>query len=199
MIIHSAQFVKSSQFPAQCPQGGLPEYAFAGRSNVGKSSLINMLTGVAHLSKVSGIPGKTRLINHFLINNQWYLADLPGYGYAKADKRLRQGLRQMIEGYLRGRAALTLLFALIDVRLPPQRVDLEFVQFLGQEGIPFYMVFTKTDKVSALAAHHTLRLWQSALQPQWEPLPPVLFSSSAKGTGRQEMLEVIERYAVCGG
>jgi GTP-binding protein len=194
MIISSAKFVKSSRYPHQCPQDGLPEYAFVGRSNVGKSSLINMLTGYTHLSKVSATPGKTQLINHFIINNKWYLTDLPGYGYAKVGKNKRHELMQIVENYLQQRTSLTLLFLLIDSRLPPQDIDLNFVRYLGEQGIPFDMVFTKTDKISASAKQKNLQLWNAALQPSWEKLPPMLFSSAVNGAGRQDILEEIERY-----
>ncbi|GHT66316.1 putative GTP-binding protein EngB [Bacteroidia bacterium] len=187
----SARFVKSSGTPAQCPDGGLPEYAFVGRSNVGKSSLINMLTGNEQLSKVSATPGKTQLINHFLINDEWYLVDLPGYGYAKVGKRLRQSLSKMIWDYLQQRTALTLLFVLIDSRLEPQQNDLEFVQRLGEQGIPFYLIFTKTDKISTTAAQHTVQLWKKILKQSWDELPQMLMSSAAKGLGRAEILDAI--------
>jgi GTP-binding protein len=192
MIIHSAKFVKSSEHAAQCPQDTLPEFALAGRSNVGKSSLINTLTGMAQLSKVSGVPGKTRLINHFIINNEWYLVDLPGYGYAKASKSMRHLLSTMITNYLRQRKSLSLLFLLIDSRLPPQRIDLEMINFLGEEGIPFQIVFTKTDKLSSAAMQKTLQLWQTLLLQSWEELPSMLPTSAAKKTGLDAMLQEIQ-------
>jgi GTP-binding protein len=190
MIIHNAQFIRSSSKVGQCPEGGLPEYAFVGRSNVGKSSLINMLMG-NKISKVSGQPGKTRLINHFLINDKWYLADLPGYGYAKVSQSVRQTLAQMIWDYVIHRSALTLLFVLLDCRLSPQALDVEFINRLGELGVPFYIIFTKTDKISARQLQHTAGLWRTLLLQTWEELPPMFFSSAAKGSGREEVLRAI--------
>lgn len=149
MVIHDAQFVISSVDYRQCPQDGKPEYAFIGRSNVGKSSLINMLTNRKSLAKTSSTPGKTLLINHFLINNEWYLVDLPGYGYARKGKKERDRLKKIIEGYVLGRSQMTLLFVLIDSRHEPQKIDLAFIDRLGENGIPFALVFTKSDKLSA--------------------------------------------------
>jgi GTP-binding protein len=191
MLIHSANFVKSSTTAAQCPEGDLPEYAFIGRSNVGKSSLINMLTGKTKLSKVSSTPGKTRLINHFLINNQWYLVDLPGYGYAKTTKTSRRLLAQIIADYLKQRETLTLLFVLIDSRLEPQQIDQEFINYLGEQSIPFHLILTKTDKVSATAVQRTLKQWESVLLQTWEELPLILLSSAEKGAGKEDILNTI--------
>jgi GTP-binding protein len=189
MIIRSAKFVKSSEHVEQCPMDGLPDFAFVGRSNVGKSSLINMLAGNSQLSKVSATPGKTRLINHFIINDEWYLVDLPGYGYAKAGKGDRRRFANIIENYLKQREMLTLLFLLIDSRLAPQKNDLDFVQILGEEGIPFEIIFTKTDKISRSAVQKTIQQWQNALYETWEELPNMLLTSSEKRTGREEVLE----------
>ncbi|MDR1225589.1 MAG: ribosome biogenesis GTP-binding protein YihA/YsxC [Prevotellaceae bacterium] len=193
MIIHSAIFVKSSEKTSQCPSPSqLPEYAFAGRSNVGKSSLINMLTGFKGLSKVSGTPGKTKLANHFLINDQWYLVDLPGYGYAQASKKGREGFSKIITGYIQKRNELTLLFVLIDSRLEPQKIDLDFIYLLGEYGIPFALVFTKADKISASALKNSVSKFEQALMSTWEELPRIFTTSSTTRMGAKEVLDYIE-------
>jgi GTP-binding protein len=193
MTVRNAKFVKSSKFVHECPQNMLPEYAFAGRSNVGKSSLINALTGNAHLCKISATPGKTRLINHFIINDEWYLVDLPGYGYAKTGKRQRAEFAEIILNYLRRRSALTLLFLLIDSRLPPQKIDMDFIQFLGENNIPFNIVFTKIDKISHSAQQKTIQQWQAALQSTWEELPKMMLTSAKRSDGIACILETVEQ------
>ena len=193
MIIRSAQFAISSPTWRKCPQDGRPEYAFIGRSNVGKSSLINMLTGVKGLAKTSGRPGKTQLINHFLINNEWYLVDLPGYGYARTSKSQREGFSQMIRDYFLHREALVNTNVLIDSRIPPQRIDLEFINFLGSNGVPLTIVFTKTDKEKQREVMGNIKLMKQELSRQWEELPPMVLTSSLTGYGREALLEQIEK------
>ncbi|MDR3365895.1 MAG: ribosome biogenesis GTP-binding protein YihA/YsxC [Prevotellaceae bacterium] len=188
----SVSYVKSSEYPSQCPADGLPEYAFIGRSNVGKSSLINMLAGNDKLSKVSGTPGKTKLINHFLVNGSWYMVDLPGYGFAKTSKGERQHYSAIITRYIRERERLTLLFVLIDVRLEPQRIDLAFIRQLGEYGVPFALVFTKADKVSGRKQQSNVELFRRALLEMWEELPQMFVTSSEKKMGGEEMLRYIE-------
>ena len=192
MKISSAQFVTSSPSYSKCPQDGRPEYAFIGRSNVGKSSLINMLTGVKGLAKTSGRPGKTQLINHFLINNEWYLVDLPGYGYARTSKSSREAWGAMIRNYFLKREALTNTYILVDSRIPPQRIDLEFIGFLGQHGVPLTIVFTKTDKEKQREVMGNIKLMKQALSELWEELPPMLLTSSLTGYGREALLDQIE-------
>lgn len=169
------------------------EYAFIGRSNVGKSSLINMLTGHKSLAMTSSQPGKTMLINHFIVNDSWYIVDLPGYGYAKRDKASRERFKKMIEGYILGRQQMTTLFVLIDSRLEPQKIDLEFIQWLGENAIPFSIVFTKTDKLSKTAAKRNIEAYCSRLLEQWEELPPVFVTSSETGAGRENLLDYIDQ------
>ena len=193
MVIHDAQFVISSVDYRQCPQDDKPEYAFIGRSNVGKSSLINMLTNRKSLAKTSSTPGKTLLINHFLINNEWYLVDLPGYGYARKGKKERDRLQKRIEEYVLMRTQMTLLFVLVDSRLEPQKIDLAFIEWLGENGIPFALVFTKSDKLSATKLQHQIEQYKQTLYKSWEELPPIFVTSSAKGTGRDELLDYIEQ------
>ncbi|MDD2226865.1 MAG: ribosome biogenesis GTP-binding protein YihA/YsxC [Dysgonamonadaceae bacterium] len=193
MVIHDAQFVISSVDYRQCPQDDKPEYAFIGRSNVGKSSLINMLTNRKSLAKTSSTPGKTLLINHFLINNEWYLVDLPGYGYARKGKKERDRLKKIIEGYVLGRSQMTLLFVLIDSRHEPQKIDLAFIDRLGENGIPFALVFTKSDKLSAGKLQTQIENYKQTLYESWEELPPIFVTSSTKGTGREELLDYIEQ------
>ena len=192
MVITSAEFVISNSRVNKCPTTGLPEYAFIGRSNVGKSSLINMLTGRKGLAMTSQKPGKTQLINHFLINKDWYLVDLPGYGYARLSRDGRDGLRKMIEDYILERTELVCLFVLLDSRLEPQRIDLEFIEWLGEEGIPFALVFTKADKLSKgkLAAY--IAAYKERLLQQWEELPPLFITSSEARMGRDELLSYID-------
>ena len=191
MLIKSAEYVISSARVDQCPQGELPEFAFIGRSNVGKSSLINMLTGRAGLAKTSATPGKTILINHFLINKEWYLVDLPGYGYAKRGQQQRDELQRMITGYILRREQMTCLFLLIDVRHEPQRIDLEFVTWLGENGIPFAIVFTKADKQSNAKTTASVKRFMQTLEEEWEELPPHFVTSAQSGLGRDELLDYI--------
>lgn len=192
MTIKSATFTISSPNSRKCPQDDRPEYAFIGRSNVGKSSLINMLTGVKGLAKTSGRPGKTQLINHFLINNEWYLVDLPGYGYARTSKSSREGFSQMIRDYFLHREQLTNTYVLVDSRIPPQRIDLEFIEFLGTHGVPLTIVFTKTDKEKQREVAANIKLMKEALAKQWETLPPMMLTSSLTGYGRDTLLDDIE-------
>jgi len=190
--ISSAIFVCSSPDASKMPVHRLPEYAFIGRSNVGKSSLINMLTGQKNLAHTSATPGKTQMINHFLINNAWYIVDLPGYGFAKTSKSQREVLGKMITDYLKIGQQMTLLFVLIDIRLEPQIIDLEFIEQLGQWGIPFAIVFTKADKLGPVAVLQRVDAYKNRLLEQWEELPPVFITSSEKGAGRQELINYIE-------
>ncbi len=193
MNVKSAEFVISSPDVSLCPKTALPEYAFIGRSNVGKSSLINMLTQRKGLAKTSSTPGKTILINHFLINGEWHLVDLPGYGYARRGAKQRAQLKDMIEGYVLGREQLLNLFLLIDCRLEPQKIDLEFVEWLGVNGVPFSIVFTKADKVSKTRLAANVETFMSALKEQWDELPPHFVSSSETRLGRDEVLGYIEQ------
>lgn len=193
MIVNSARFVISNSTHSKCPADMRHEYAFIGRSNVGKSSLINMLTGRKGLAMTSSTPGKTMLINHFLINDSWYIVDLPGYGYAQRGKESREQLRKMIEGYVLGRQQMTNLFVLIDSRHAPQRIDLDFFQFLGENGVPFSIVFTKTDKLSRETARRNIEAYCGRLLEDWEELPPVFVTSAEKGTGREQILDYIEQ------
>ena len=176
-----------------CPKDNKPEYAFIGRSNVGKSSLINMLTNHKGLAKTSATPGKTLLINHFIINNEWYLVDLPGYGYAKRSKKEVGKLEQMISGYILQREQLVNVFLLVDVRLEPQKIDLEFIQWLGDSSIPFAIVFTKADKLSAMKVSQQVETYKKVLLETWEELPPVFITSAEKRQGRDEVLDYIDR------
>ena len=194
MLIKTAEFVISSARADQCPPTeGRPEYAFIGRSNVGKSSLINMLTGRKKLAMTSSTPGKTMLINHFAINNEWFLADLPGYGYAKRGKKEMEKLRNLIEYYVLERKELTCLFVLIDSRLTPQRIDLEFIQWLGEEGVPFSIIFTKADKNKTGELRKNVNRFLDELRKEWEELPPHFVTSSAQGRGRDEVLDYIDQ------
>ena len=192
MTIKSAEYTISSARVEQCPAGNWPEFAFIGRSNVGKSSLINMLTGRAGLAKTSATPGKTVLINHFLINSQWYLVDLPGYGYARRGMKQRDELQRMISGYILRREQMMNLFLLIDIRHEPQRIDLEFIEWLGENGIPFSIVFTKADKLSKGKAAGNVKRYLDELSKQWEELPPYFVTSSETRQGREEVLGYIE-------
>ena len=192
MNILSATFLCSSQKVTQCPTDERREFAFIGRSNVGKSSLINMLTGRPGLAKVSGTPGKTRLINHFIINDQWALVDLPGYGYAKVSHRERSGFSSLITDYVLNRTQLYYLFVLVDSRHEPQRIDLEFIRFLGTNGVPFGIVFTKADKLSQAQLNRNIALYSQRLREEWEELPQMFVTSSEKGRGRDEILDFIE-------
>lgn len=192
MEIKSAQFIISNQRADLCPQGSLPEYAFIGRSNVGKSSLINMLTQRQKLAMTSSTPGKTLLINHFLINKEWYLVDLPGYGFAQRGKSQVEKIKRIIEHYVLERQQLTCLFVLIDSRHEPQRIDLEFIEWLGENGVPFAIIFTKADKLSGSKVKLNVEAYLRTLKEQWEELPPHFVSSSEKGTGRNEILDYID-------
>ncbi|MBF1377176.1 MAG: YihA family ribosome biogenesis GTP-binding protein [Porphyromonadaceae bacterium] len=192
MVIKSAEFVISNSRVEKCPTTGLPEYAFIGRSNVGKSSLINMLTARKGLAMTSQKPGKTQLINHFIINDAWYLVDLPGYGYARLGKDSRDSLRRMIEDYVLERKELVLLFVLLDCRHDPQKIDLEFIQWLGEEGVPFALVFTKADKLSKGRLSANVEAYKAKLHEEWEELPPIFVTSSEERMGRDELLGYIE-------
>jgi GTP-binding protein len=191
MIIKDAKFVTSNTRADLCPQTDLPEYAFIGRSNVGKSSLINMLTNRLKLAKTSSFPGKTQLINHFLINDTWYLVDLPGYGWAKVSKTSREDWRKMIIYYMKNRPNLACVFVLIDSRLPPQKPDLEFMELLGTMGVPFVLIFTKTDKQSGTKTDMNIAAFMKTLRETWEELPMYMKSSSSSKEGREEILQFI--------
>lgn len=193
MIIKSAEFVISNSDYRKCPDDGRPEYAFIGRSNVGKSSLINMLTNRKGLAMTSSTPGKTLLINHFLINNEWYLVDLPGYGYARRGKESREKLREIIEDYILEREAMTNLFVLVDSRHEAMEIDLEFMEWLGENGVPFAIVFTKTDKLGAGRRGMNIEAYKEKLLESWEELPPIFVTSSEKKQGRGELLTYIEQ------
>ncbi len=192
MIINSARFVISNTDVAKCPQDIRHEYAFIGRSNVGKSSLINMLTGKKGLAMTSATPGKTMLINHFLINDSWYIVDLPGYGYARRSKDDRKRLEGIIKSYILNRAQMTNLFLLIDSRHEPQKIDLEFMEWLGENGVPFSIVFTKIDKMGPVAGEKKTADYLEKLLEQWEELPPVFRTSSEDRRGRDAILNYIE-------
>lgn len=192
MEIKSAEFIISNASVSKCPDITLPEYAFIGRSNVGKSSLINMLTNHKKLAKTSATPGKTLLINHFLINKAWYLVDLPGYGYAKRGKKEQENLRQIISSYILHREQMTNLFVLIDSRHEPQKIDLEFIEWLGENGIPFSIVFTKADKSKPMQLKKNISVFLDTLAEQWEELPPHFVTSSENRTGREEVLDYID-------
>ena len=192
MEITSAEFVISNTDVKKCPAGIFPEYAFIGRSNVGKSSLINMLTARKGLAMTSATPGKTMLINHFLINKNWYLVDLPGYGYARRGQKGKDQIRTIIEDYILEREQMTNLFVLIDSRLEPQNIDLEFMEWLGENGIPFSIIFTKADKLKGGRLKMNINAYLRELSKQWEELPPYFISSSENRTGRTEILNYIE-------
>ena len=193
MEIYKSEFVVSSANVSQCPKPDRPEYAFIGRSNVGKSSLINSLAKRKNLAKTSGSPGKTITINHFNIDNKWYLVDLPGYGYAKRSKTERKKWNSMVQQYVLMRSNLLSLFVLVDVRLEPQKIDLEFIDWLGISGIPFVITFTKADKLSGPAADKNIAAYKRKLSETWEELPPVIVTSSVTGRGREELLDYIEK------
>ena len=192
MVIKSAKFEISNSDVSKCPAGTRHEYAFIGRSNVGKSSLINMLTNHAGLAKTSQTPGKTMLINHFLINNEWYIVDLPGYGYASRGKESREQLKVIIESYILRREQMTNLFVLVDSRHKPQKIDLEFMQWLGENGVPFSIVFTKLDKLGLNVGKANIGTYKQVLLEQWEELPPIFVTSSVDGRGREDLLAYIE-------
>ncbi len=192
MKVTAAEFVISNTDVLKCPNSKLPEYAFIGRSNVGKSSLINMLTGKKKLAMVSGKPGKTRLINHFLINKSWHLVDLPGYGYAKVSKTEKKKFQRFIESYFEKRHQLVNAFVLVDLRHEPQPLDLEFMQWLGVNAIPFSIIFTKADKLKPNAVENNLKIYKDKLLAFWEEMPPYFITSSQKGTGKEEVLNYIQ-------
>lgn len=192
MEITNAEFIISNTDVRKCPAGNLPEYAFIGRSNVGKSSLINMLTGRKGLAMTSATPGKTMLINHFLINRSWYIVDLPGYGYAKRGFKGQEQIRNIIESYILQRPQMTSLFVLIDSRHEPQPIDLQFIEWLGENGIPFSLVFTKADKLKAGKLKANVESYLKKLEEQWEELPPCFVTSSESRQGRKEILDYIE-------
>ena len=191
-VIKNSRFVISNTDISKCPMDGRPEYAVIGRSNVGKSSLINMLTANRKLAMTSATPGKTLLINHFLINDEWYLVDLPGYGYAKRSKSQTEKLQQIISDYILGREQMTLLFVLIDCRHEPQKIDLDFISWLGENGVPFSIVFTKADKLTKVVLAGNVASYKKRLLEEWEELPPVFITSSENRLGRDDLLQYIE-------
>lgn len=191
MEIRNAEFVISSPTVTMCPKDNKPEYAFIGRSNVGKSSLINMLCNNKKLAKTSATPGKTLLINHFIIDKEWYLVDLPGYGFAKRSKKEIARLEQMINSYILQREQLVNVFVLVDIRLETQKIDLEFINWLGVSNVPFAIVFTKADKLSATKIQSNIEAYKNVLSKTWEELPPIFITSSEKKIGRDEMLNYI--------
>jgi len=193
MLIKSVEFVKSSSSWQQCPDVDLPEYAFIGRSNVGKSSLINALTSRKYLAKISGTPGKTQLINHFMVNDEWFLTDLPGYGYAKVSKSLRRDFERLIRGYIVNRKNLVSLFVLIDIRHSPQKIDVEFMQWCGESKIPFSIAFTKSDKLKPNILQKNIDIYKSELLQFWEELPTIFITSAEKKEGISEILDFIEK------
>ncbi|RLD71145.1 MAG: YihA family ribosome biogenesis GTP-binding protein [Bacteroidetes bacterium] len=192
MKITKAEFICSNTRVDLCPQEAIPEYAFIGRSNVGKSSLINMLVERKKLAKTSSTPGKTRLINHFKINDQWFLCDLPGYGYAKVSKKERESFALMIEKYATQRSNLVCFFVLIDARIPPQQLDLDFIEWLGDSNLPFVIVFTKIDKINQTGKSKNLELLKAELLQSWEELPMIFETSAVKGTGKEQVMGFIE-------
>ena len=192
MKIRSAEFEISNSDVAKCPDSTLPEYAFIGRSNVGKSSLINMLTERKGLAKTSQTPGKTLLINHFCINDEWYIVDLPGYGYARRGKDQRQLLERIIRGYIMARQQMSCLFVLVDSRLKPQKIDTDFMQWLGECGVPFSIVFTKMDKLGKVAGPAAVEEYKKELHKTWDELPPIFMTSSEDSRGRDELLGYID-------
>lgn len=193
MQIKTAEFIISNTEVSKCPADGKPEFAFIGRSNVGKSSLINMLTSKKGLAKTSGTPGKTQLINHFLINDHWYLVDLPGYGYAKVSRSQRSTFERFIADYLTKRDTLYNIFVLLDARLEPQKIDLEFMNWCGEKGLPFSMVFTKIDKLSSTALQKNLAKYKKEMLKVWAELPPVFTTSSESAFGKEPLLNYIEQ------
>ena len=193
MEIKKAEFTLSAPMVSMCPNDTKPEYAFIGRSNVGKSSLINMLCRNKKLAKTSATPGKTLLINHFIINNEWYLVDLPGYGYAKRSKKEIERLDQIIRGYILQREQLVNVFVLVDIRLEPQKIDLEFMEWLGVSSIPFAIIFTKADKLTANKCQQAMAAYKKKLSETWEELPPIFLTSAEKRDGRDEVLDYIEK------
>ena len=194
MLIKTAQYLQSNINVDKLPKADKPEYAFIGRSNVGKSSLINMLTGNSKLAKVSSTPGKTITINHFIINNEWYLVDLPGYGFAKRSQKDREMWKKMLDSYIMGRPNLVTTFVLVDSRIEPQKIDLEFMANLGENGVPFVIVFTKADKLGSGQLAANIEAYKKRLLEDWEELPTMIVTSSEKKTGRDEVLDLIEKY-----
>ncbi len=192
MKIKSAEFLVSNSDVLKCPSNKFPEYAFIGRSNVGKSSLINMLMQRRNLAKTSGRPGKTQLINHFVINNSWYLVDLPGYGYARVSKKAKKTFQKFITNYFEKRKQLVLAFVLVDCRHEAQKIDLEFMEWLGINQIPFSIIFTKADKLKPQALQKNIEAYQTKMLEQWEEMPSYFITSSSKGTGREELLNYID-------
>lgn len=193
MVIKTATFVKSSGKWQECPEPNMPEYAFIGRSNVGKSSLINAMMNHKDLAKTSGTPGKTQLINHFLVNENWYLTDLPGYGYAKVSKSIRKDFEKLITNYILNRRNLVNLFVLVDSRHKPQVIDLEFIQWCGESGVPFSIVFTKVDKLKPNAAIQNVEQYKAELHKTWEDLPEIYVTSAEKKEGCDEILNFIQK------
>ena len=191
MIVKTAEFIGSFPNVDKCPVTNLPEYAFTGRSNAGKSSVINMLTGRKKLAKTSSTPGKTLLINHFLIDNQWYLVDLPGYGYARVSKKTREKISHLINGYVLKRKNMISLMVILDIRLKPQVIDIDFIENLGMNNVPFCLVFNKADKVSSNVLKNNVTLFQKELLKTWEELPKIFIASAVKGTGRDDILGFI--------
>lgn len=192
MQIKSAEFVVSNQDVAKCPNSNLPEYAFIGRSNVGKSSLINMLTSRKNLAKTSGTPGKTQLINHFLINNNWHLVDLPGYGYARVSKKTKKTFQKFITAYFDQRIQLVLAFVLVDIRHEPQPIDLEFMAWMGEHEIPFSIIFTKADKLKPNAIKRNIEIYKNKMLENWEEMPHYIITSASKSVGKEELLNYID-------
>ncbi|MCQ2203494.1 MAG: ribosome biogenesis GTP-binding protein YihA/YsxC [Bacteroidales bacterium] len=192
MQIRSSRFLMSNQNVSQCPNTSIPEYAFIGRSNVGKSSLINMLCQ-HNVAKVSGTPGKTQLINHFLINDEWHLVDLPGYGYAKVSKSVKEKFQSIITDYVLGREQLTSMFVLVDCRHEPQKIDMEFMSFLGENEIPFSIIFTKADKLRPSELEHNIEVYKNKMLEEWEEMPNYFVTSSDKGIGKNDVLDYIEQ------
>ena len=194
MLIKTASFLQSNTNVDNLPKADKPEYAFIGRSNVGKSSLINMLTGNSKLAKVSATPGKTITINHFIINNEWYLVDLPGYGFAKRSQKDREMWKKMLDAYILGRPNLVMTFVLVDSRIEPQKIDLEFISGLGENQVPFAIIFTKTDKLGSGQLATNIEIYKKELLKEWEELPTMIVTSSEKKIGRDEILDLIEKY-----
>jgi len=191
-VIKKAEFVMSNAQVNKCPKENLPEYAFIGRSNVGKSSLINMITNHKNLAKTSGRPGKTQLINHFKIDNSWFLVDLPGYGYARVSKSTKKVFQQFITNYFKERKQLISAFVLVDIRHQPQKIDIDFMQWLGNNGIPFAIVFTKADKLKPMAIERNIQIYQETLLQNWEEFPPYFITSAENKTGKEELTSYIE-------
>jgi len=194
MLIKTATFLQSNTDPGRLPKADKPEYAFIGRSNVGKSSLINMLTNNSKLAKVSAKPGKTITINHFIINDEWYLVDLPGYGFAKRSKKDREQWKKMLDAYILGRRNLVTTFVLVDSRIKPQKIDLDFISNLGENQVPFAIIFTKADKLGKVQLAANIEVYKNTLLEEWEELPPMIVSSSETSLGKDEILGLIEGY-----